>query len=95
MDINPNTGKGWTDAQEATFAEIMAASRLNRIQAIQLWKRCHENGSKTVCTARRNYPPLSPSILDRLAKARVARLNAISIEGNPHASDDTYPLVGV
>lgn len=28
MDINPNTGKGWTDAEEATFAQIKRVGRI-------------------------------------------------------------------
>lgn len=40
MWINPNTGKGWTDAEEAAFAQIMAAGRLERLPAIRLYRRC-------------------------------------------------------
>ena len=29
MDINPNTGKGWTDTEEASFAEVKVLSGTN------------------------------------------------------------------
>ena len=49
MDINPNTGKGWTDVQEqATFAEIMRIGRMERIKAIQLFRRCKSDHAKAV-----------------------------------------------
>jgi hypothetical protein len=48
MWINPKTGKGWTDAEEATFAEIMRIGYLTRIKAIQLFRRCRSNEVKAI-----------------------------------------------
>jgi hypothetical protein len=48
MWINPNTGKGWTDAEEATFADIMRISHKERIAAIQLFRRCRSNATKAL-----------------------------------------------
>jgi hypothetical protein len=48
MDINPNTGKGWTDAGEAAFAEIMRIGRMERIKAIQLFRRCKSDHAKAI-----------------------------------------------
>jgi len=45
MYINPNTGKGWTDAEEATFTSIMRIGHLTRIKAIHLFKRCRSNAT--------------------------------------------------
>lgn len=86
--MNPETGKGWTDAEERAFAQIMAASRLTRIQAIHLWKRCGKDAHKALHLAKSNYPKPTQAILDRLAKARTSRLKAVSIDGNrPPARD--------
>jgi hypothetical protein len=43
MDLNPKTGKGWTDAEEATFADIMRIGALGRMAAIRLFRRCKSN----------------------------------------------------
>jgi hypothetical protein len=51
MYINPNTGKGWTDAEEATFADIMRIGHLTRIKAIHLWARCKRNTEKSLALA--------------------------------------------
>jgi hypothetical protein len=53
MDTNPNTGKGWTDAEEATFAQIMRVGRMDRIKAIQLFRRCKSEHAKAVKLARK------------------------------------------
>lgn len=53
--MNPNTGKGWTDTEEATFADIMRVGRLTRIKAIHLWARCRRDPAKAVRSARENY----------------------------------------
>jgi hypothetical protein len=79
---NPATGKGWTGSDEQAFADIMAVSRLTRIEAVQLWKRCQGDATKAVRTARQSYPKPSTAILGRLAKARAARLKGVSIEIN-------------
>lgn len=48
MWINPKTGKGWTDDEEAAFAELMAAGRLERLPAIRLWKRFNRDLKKAL-----------------------------------------------
>jgi hypothetical protein len=64
MDINPNTGKRWTDTEEATFAEIMRIGRMERIKAIQLIRRCKSDHAKAVKLAR---------LLDWLGRVRNSR----------------------
>lgn len=59
MWINERTGKGWDDSEEQPLAEIMSVSRLDRIQSIQLWKRCAKNVEKAVDLATRSYPPMT------------------------------------
>jgi hypothetical protein len=71
--INPNTGKGWTDEEEATFAEIQDVSRLTRIQAIQLWKRFKKNQVKAVAVAKKNYPRPTQAQLAAAAKGRATQ----------------------
>lgn len=51
MWINSNTGKGWTDAEEVTFADIMRIGHLTRIKANQLWARCKHNTEKALALA--------------------------------------------
>src|SRR5262245_49649243 len=46
--VNPKTGKGWTPSEEAAFAAIAGVSRLSRIQAIQLYRRCWSDFAKTL-----------------------------------------------
>jgi hypothetical protein len=72
--INPKTGKGWSDAEENTFTEIQRVSRLNRIQAIQLFRRHKSDGAKALAVARREYPPLSDARLAAIRKATAASL---------------------
>jgi head-tail adaptor len=75
--LNPNTGKGWTDAEERAFAEIMAASRLSRLEAIRLWKRCRKDTAKAVRLAKGNYPKPGEAKLSALRKAWAARKGTI------------------
>ncbi len=74
MWINPKTGKGWTDDEEAIFAKIQACSRLNRIQAIQLYRRVNSNAAKALEIARSTYLRATEAQLAglRLANARRA-----------------------
>ena len=76
MDMNPNTGKGWTDAEEATFAEIMRIGRMERIKAIQLFRRCKSDHAKAVKLARDNYglSDLQIAAYERSELARFAGL---------------------
>lgn len=69
-------GNRWTEAQERAFTEIIAASRLSRVRAIHLWKRCRENAEKAIRVAKTQYPKASELVCDRLAKARMARKRA-------------------
>ena len=82
MDINPNTGKGWTDAEEATFAQIMRVGRMDRIKAIQLFRRCKSDHAKAIKLARKQlrsdgqvaaYENNKATRLAGLAKANASR----------------------
>jgi hypothetical protein len=77
MYVDPQTSKGWADAEERTFVEITAASRLARVQAIQLWKRCRKDTGKALRLAKENYPRLGAPQLAALRKAREARWGTI------------------
>lgn len=48
MWINERTGKGWTDQEETQFAQLMEAGNLERIKAIQLWKRFGKEMTKAM-----------------------------------------------
>jgi hypothetical protein len=72
VDMNPNTGKGWTDAEEATFSEIMRIGRMERIKAIQLFRRCKSDHAKAVKLARDNYG-LSDLQIAAYERSEVAR----------------------
>jgi len=73
MWMNPKTGKGWTDEEEAIFEEIQAVSRLSRVQSIQLWKRFGRSRDKTVAVAKTDYPRATESQLAGLAKGRATQ----------------------
>lgn len=73
MWLNPKTGKGWTDEEEAAFLEIQQVSRLNRIESIQLFRRFKGSREKAVAVAKAHYPVPRESQLNRLAKARQAK----------------------
>jgi hypothetical protein len=77
MWINPNTGKGWTDDEEATFAEIMRITGMERIAAIQLFRRCKSNAVKAINVARRNCG-LSDAQVAVHESVKAARLAALS-----------------
>lgn len=51
MWINERTGKGWTDVEEAAFAQLEATG-LTRIQGIQMWKRFKKDLDKALAYAR-------------------------------------------
>jgi len=72
VDMNPNAGKGWTDAEEATFSEIMRIGRMERIKAIQLFRRCKSDHAKAVKLARDNYG-LSDLQIAAYERSEVAR----------------------
>ena len=73
MWINPKTDKGWTDLEEYAFAMIQSVSRLPRIKAIHLWKRCKKDLKRALKIALRDYPPLTKAQKDSLVKASAAR----------------------
>lgn len=66
------TGKGWTPAEESIFAEIMAVSRLTRIESIRLWKRCKKDAVKALKLAKDSYSPVKIGKLEAAAKANAA-----------------------
>ena len=49
------TGKGWTDAEEQTFAEIMRIGRMARMDAIRLYRRCRSDAAKALRLAEEHY----------------------------------------
>ena len=51
------TDKGWTDQEEAAFAKIQQASRLNRIEAIKLFRRFKGDVPRALAIAKQLYPP--------------------------------------
>jgi len=57
QEMNPKTGKGkgWTDAEETLFREIMRIGRMERIPAIHLYRRCRSNPDKALRCAREWY----------------------------------------
>ena len=57
--INPKTGKGWTDEEESAFTEIQKCSRLNRIEAIKLFRRFKGDVPRALAIAKQLYPPAS------------------------------------
>ena len=63
----------WTDAEEVAFAEIQSVSRLTRIKAIHLWKRCRKNIKRAVKLAKEQYPPLSQPMLDKFSSMRAIK----------------------
>jgi hypothetical protein len=63
----------WTDREEAIFADIQRVSRLNRIEAIQLWKRCSRDAAEAIILARKNYPAVTDAQRTRAARMREAR----------------------
>jgi hypothetical protein len=71
--IEPMKHTLWTDSEEASFERICAASRLTRIQAIQLWKRCRKDTQKALRIAAETYPPLTDKQLAHVERMRQAR----------------------
>jgi hypothetical protein len=75
--MNANTGKGWTDEEEATFASIMRIARFGRIAAIQLFRRCRSNHTKALKLAQDNYG-LSDVQVAAYESTKAARLAGLS-----------------
>ncbi len=73
MWLNPRTGKGWTDEEETTFADIMRIARMGRMAAIQLFRRCKSHHAKAVKLARDNYG-LSDAQVAGMERSKAARL---------------------
>lgn len=73
---NPKTGKAWTDAEEAAFADIMRVGRMERIKAIQLFKRCKSNPVKALKLAAEYGDMKTVNIArgESLRRSREARL---------------------
>ena len=77
MTNDIKAGKGWTDAEENTFAEIMRVGQLERIPAIHLYKRCRCNSEKAVIFAREFYSPTEAQV-NAYEQTRTKRLAALS-----------------
>jgi hypothetical protein len=75
--FNENTGKGWTDQEEATFASIMRIARMSRIAAIQFFRRCRSDHAKALKLAQGNYG-LSDAQKAAYESTRAARLAGLS-----------------
>jgi hypothetical protein len=60
----------WTEAEETLFAEIASVSRLNRIEAIRLYRRSNSNPERTLTLAIQNYPPINQKLFANIAKAQ-------------------------
>ena len=73
--INPRTGKGWTDAEEITFAGIMHVGRMERAnQAIQLWARCKLNTAVPLVLAEYGKATLAAESANATRAANLKRL---------------------
>ena len=86
MNINPRTGKGWTDAEELTFADIMRIGRMGRIAAIQLFRRCKSDHAKALKLAQDNYG-LSDAQVAGFERTKAARLAGLSTANARRAQD--------
>lgn len=70
------TGTDWSNQEEQAIAFIQKVSRLNRIQAIQLWKRHGKKSAHAVKIAKEQYPPYTAEQQARFDRAG-SRLKAI------------------
>ena len=52
MWINEKTGKGWSDEEEAAFAQLMEAGGMERLPAIRLYRRMDCNLEKALRHAK-------------------------------------------
>ena len=73
MNMEQMAALGWTAEEEKAFADIQAVSRLNRIQAIQIWKRFRKDTAKAIEVAKKTYPPISKAQMESLKKATEVR----------------------
>lgn len=89
MWTNPRTGKGWTDAEEVTFAEIMRIARMGRIAAIQLFRRCKSDHAKAVKFAQDNYGMTAEQIAG-LEHSKAARLAGLAKANARRAQDRAF-----
>jgi hypothetical protein len=93
MWSNPKTGKGWTDEEEATFAEIMRIG-LRRMAAIHLFRRCGSNHARALKLAQENYGRSEAQVAAyesnkaaRLAGLARARQAAANLQEQPNVSN--------
>jgi hypothetical protein len=49
----PEHWQGWTDAEETTFTQIIGVGRMDRIEAIQLFRRCKSDHAKAAELTRK------------------------------------------
>lgn len=75
----------WTQQEEAASAEIMAAGQLQRMPAIQLYRRCRARLALALQIARGEAPArpssATPQQLASLAKANAAKASKASPAG--------------
>lgn len=74
---NPTTGKGWTDAEEATFADIMRIGRMAHMDAIRLYRRCKSDPGKALRVAKRDYE-MSDERAAAMERSKAARLAGLA-----------------
>jgi hypothetical protein len=52
MWTNPRTGKGWTDEEESSFLQVIAAGSIKRMEAIRLYRRMKADLKRALTHAR-------------------------------------------
>jgi hypothetical protein len=65
--------QGWTAAEESAFHQIMAASDLERLPAIRLYRHCNDNLAKALHIAK-DYYGLSDSQWAAYQQSKAARV---------------------
>lgn len=75
MWVNPRTGKGWNDEEEAAFAALQEAGRLKRLEAIRLYRRMGCDLAKALKYARQMSDGRSAN--RERAKERVKRASPV------------------
>jgi hypothetical protein len=91
MWTNPNTGKGWTDAEEVTFADIMRMGRLARIPAIHLYRRCKSDRTKSLKLTQEKHA-MSDAQVAGMERSKAARLTGLAKARQSVAQNRAFEL---
>jgi hypothetical protein len=94
MWTNLNTGKGWTAAEEETFADIMRRGRLARIAAIQLYRRCKSDRTKSLKLTQGKYA-MSDAEVAGMERSKAARLAGLAKARQGVAQNRAFELLEV